>query len=211
MVADPISPGTVAPGQDGLVLADLTATNTYSADRTLNQVTFARTGSGAGTQAEQDGNVRVLHLRWDSNRNGQLDDLSTDPLLGTASFSNGIARFAGFDALIAPGTSERFFLTADVSFAARDGDVLGAQVGSPLDLEFAEPTSVEGTWPTSSAAWIVNGRVAAQIPVLSAGASTLGPGSGPALAFDFQLPGDGYQSDVLNGIRVVNQATPPGR
>jgi|GEM_PF-1450310 len=211
LVADPLSPGTAAPGQQGIVLADFTATNTYTTDRTLNQITFARTGTGAGTQAEQDGNVRVLHLRWDNNRNGQLDDLSTDPLLGTASFSNGIARFGGFDALIAPNTSERFFLTADLSLEARDGDVLGAQVGSPLDLEFAEPTSVDGTWPcTSAAAWIVNGMVAEQIPVLSAGTSTLGPSNGPALAFDFQLPGNGYQADALNGIRVLNagDATP---
>jgi hypothetical protein len=211
VIADPIPPGTAAPGQQGLILEDLTATNTYAADRTLNQVIFVRTGSGAGTQAEQDSNVRVLSLRQDGNHNGQLDDLVTDPLLGTASFSNGLARFDGFDALISAGTSERFFLTADISLGARDGDVIGGQVTGAVNLEFAEPTSVEGTWPcTSGAAWIVNGMVAAQVPVLSGGASTLGPGSGPTLAFDFQLPGNGYQSDALNGIRVVNQgdATP---
>jgi len=109
------------------------------------------------------------------------------------------------------GTSERFFLTADVALNARDGDVIGSQVTSPLDLEFAEPTSVDGTWPASSgAAWTVDGMVAPQISVMSAGASTLGPGSGPALAFDFKLPGNGYQGDALNGIQIVNQgdATP---
>jgi hypothetical protein len=211
VVADPITPGTAAPGRQSLILLDLTATNTYASNRTLNQISFVRTGIGAGTQAEQDGNVRVLHLRQDGNHDGILDDLTTDPLLGTASFSNGIARFGGFEAAIAPGSSERFFLTADVSLSARDGDVMGAAVNSPLDLEFAEPTSIEGTWPsTSGAIWTVDGMVAEQISVPSAGASTLGPGSGPVLAFDFQLPGNGYQSDALNGIRIVNQgdATP---
>ena len=211
VVADPLPAGTATPGEQNLILLDLTATNTYSAVRTLNQITFARAGSGPGTPAEQDGNVRVLHVRWDANHNGQLDDLTTDPLLGTASFVSGLARFEGFDAVIPAGTAERLFLTADVSLTARDGDIVGAQVGSPLDLEFAEPTVVEGTWPANSGGGqTVDGMVAAQLPVLSAGAATLGPGSGPALAFDFQLPGNGYQSDALNGISIVNlgDATP---
>ncbi|HET9232712.1 MAG TPA: hypothetical protein VFP10_01070, partial [Candidatus Eisenbacteria bacterium] len=211
VVAEPVAANTAAPAQDDVLLLDLTATNTYTSDRTLNQITVTNHGSGSGTQAQQDANVRVLQLRWDANRNGLLDDLATDPLLGTASFSDGIARFGGLDAIVPAGETERFYLTAEVSTSARDGDVLGAFVNSPLELVFLEPTSVEGTWPADShAAWTVDGMVAAQITVTSGGTTTLGPGSGPALAFDFELPGNGYESDVLNGIRVINQgdATP---
>jgi hypothetical protein len=205
VVADSVGSGTVAPGAQDLILLDASAANTYSTSRTLNEITFASTGTGAGTRSEQDGNLRVLHLRWDANRNGILDDLVADPLLGTASFANGKVHFAGFNAVVAANTSERFFLTADVSLGASDGDVLGAAITGPLDLVFAEPTALEGVWPvTSAASWKVDGLIADQVRVVSGGASSLGPGSGPDLAFDFQLPGNGYQNDALNGLRVVN-------
>jgi hypothetical protein len=201
--------GTAHPGDRQLPLLQIAATNNYAASRTLTALIVNDLTTGPGTLAERDGEVRLLSLRADGNDDGKLDDLDVDPVLGTGFFQNGQVAFTGLSESIPAGKSRGWFVTADLSAsAARDGDVIGAQVLAPSNAEFAEATSVGGTWPLDSEArWPVDGFVAAQVTNLGAPGATVGPGDGPLVVLDVIVPRNGYASDVLRGVRVTNLGT----
>jgi hypothetical protein len=196
-------------GEAGVPLADVVVTNSYSVPRTLSEVAFTNGTAGPGSRTELDSELDRLSLRYDGNGDGVLGTLAEDPLLGTARFQNGEARFTGVAWQLAAGQSRHIFLTGDLSLTgARDGDVLAASIQEPSQVRFDDSTRVLAAWPVDSGAQAtVEGMTAAQIAVLTTPAVTLGKNEGPALVFDLVLPRNGYENDVLNGLAVVNLGT----
>ncbi len=196
----------VAPGQLGVPLLHLLVTNTYASDRTLSDLVVTDATVGPGTVAERDGEFQSLELRIDADGSGDFVGGAGDPLLASSFFAGGRAAFDNFSFTIPAGTSVGLFVTANVSSSgARDGDLLAVHVAAASDVAFAEGATVAGEFPlTSGAACAVDGMVAAQIKSFGAPATTLGPSEGPALALDVLVPANGYASDVLRGVTVVN-------
>lgn len=200
----PVEPGTVAPGQAGVTLLTLVATNTYSVDKRITGLTVTNSGSGPGTQADRDGELQVLTLRDDQDGDGQLT--ASDPTLGTALFINGRASFGGFTWELKPEKTGRLFVTGDVALlGSSDNDVLSASLQSGADLVFTEPTALSAIFPLGpGASWRVNGMVAAQIDNRGAAPITLASGAGPVPALDVVVHRNGYQDDRLSSLAVIN-------
>lgn len=200
---------SATPGQTDVPLADLVLANSYKNTRTLSEIAFTNGTAGSGSRSELDGELNHVSLRYDGNGNGVLDSVRVDPLLGTAAFLNGEARFTGVGKPFAAGESRHLFLTGDVSLTgAKDGDVLAASILGPSQILFQDTTRVVAVWPLDSGARVaVNGMVAAQTTVQATPGATLGQNEGPALAFDFLLPRNGYTADQLNALHVVNLGT----
>ena len=205
--AVPHAPLTVRPGDRGITVLHLTATNTYATTRTLGRITVTNATAGTGSQSDLDRETALLTLRADGNGNGVLDAVAVDPVLGTAIFSSRHADFAGLAWALAPGQSRHLFVTADVSINdAADGDTLAARVAAALDADFGLPTRVVASWPLDSGTRLrVDGMVSAQVRNFGAPGVSLAPGEGPALALDLLLPRNGYLDDVLQGLTIVNQ------
>ena len=209
LAAVPVPSQSASPGRTGVPLAHVVIENSYAKPRTLTEMGFTNETSGPGSVPELDSELGQLTLRYDGNGDGALGSLAEDPLLGTAHFKDGEARFGGLAWSIAPGEKSQLFLTGDLSLAgARDGDVLAVSVRGASQVGFDDSTRIFANWPLDSGARIsVDGMVAAQIAVFETPGTTLGSGEGPALVMDLLLPRNGYAEDVLEGLRFVNLGT----
>lgn len=208
-----VPPSSGRPGQPGLRLADVVMANSYSVTKTLVEITFTNETTGPGSRSELDSEPSLLSLRFDGNNDGVLGTLVQDPVVGSASFQNGEVRFSsllsGAGVPIGAGQSRHFFVTTDLSLnRARDGDAIGVSIHGASQVRFDDSTRIFAAWPLDSGARVtIDGMVAAQMTLLPTPATTLGKNEGPALAFDFVLPRNGYQDDFLNGLSVVNLGT----
>jgi hypothetical protein len=206
LTTTPVAAATVRPGDRDVLLLNVAATNTYLSSRTLTGLTVTNATGGPGSQANRDGETRLLTLRADGDGDGLLEDPITDPVLGTTIFQAGQGSFGGFSWPLPAGQPSRLFVSADVSLAgASDSDVISLVVADPLDLEFTAATRVAAVWPLDSGARAtIDGMVADQITNTGAPTATIGPSEGPVLALDVTVPRNGYASDVLDTLVVVN-------
>jgi hypothetical protein len=205
VTAMPLPSGQAHPGERGRLVLQLAMTNGYDSERTLRTLVVDDGTTGPGTVQDRDGEIRALILRADQDQNGVLDP-DVDPVVATAVFRGGVAEFTGLSWSIPALQSRQLFVTADLSpTGAADGDVVAGRVTAPSSVGFAEPTAVAANWPVDSGArWTVDGMVAAQAVINPSPSATLAPGDGPILALDLVIPPNGYQSDVLRSVRVVN-------
>ena len=207
LAATAVPSSTARPVQKGVPLADFTITNSYAVSKTLTGISYTNGSTGPGSQSDLDDELDLVSLWYDQDNSGSLG--AQDSLLGTAHIQNGEATFSGLTRSFAPGATRHLFLTGDVSLdRARDGDLLGVSIQSVSQVFFDDSTRVVAGLPLDSGARAsVDGMIAAQISVLPNPAVTLGKNEGPALVFDFILPRNGYQSDVLNGLDLINLGT----
>ena len=205
-ITTPVAADTVRPGDRDVLLLNVAATNTYLSSRTMTGLTVTNATIGTGSQANRDGETRLLTLRADGDGDGSLGDPSTDPVLGTTIFQAGRGSFGGFSWPLPAGQPTRLFVTADVSLTgASDSDALSLVVADPLDVDFSVATRVAAAWPLDSGARAtIDGMVADQITNTGAPTATVGPSEGPVLALDVTVPRNGYASDVLDTLVVVN-------
>lgn len=203
--------GVLAPAQANVPLLHLAARNLYSGGRTLDHLRiYSRCTVKAGAPAGQrDLLVSQLHVRADGNGDGVLGSLDVDPLLGSAVFEDGVATFDGLRWSLAPGALTHLFVTGSLSLsAAADGDTIAAVVGGAADLGFDGTVALVGDWPLDSGArHHVDGMTSLQLANREIPAISLAPGDGPALALDLTVPGNGYATDVLSQLRLVNRGS----
>jgi len=195
-----ISSGTVYPGTSGLQLLHLALTNTYTDAKQLTSlsVTNITAGDASATQADLDGTVAQLFLRWDGDGDGQLDDIATDPLLASGAFFAGRATFAGLTSTLPPGEQVHVFVTADISLlGTAEGDEIAATVTAQPDVGVPGATVI-ASWPLdSNARWDIDGMIAAQISEQPVPVLTLAPDDGPFLALDVTVPaGNADPADI---------------
>lgn len=200
---------TAHPGQSPVSLLHFLVANTYDAPRTLEDLTFTNATTGTGSQAELDSEHNTVYLQQDGDLDGVPDSFAEDPVVASGHFVDGRVSFQSLGLTLGAASLARFFVTSDVSLVhARDGDRLAAVLESDNDLKFSEAVSFAGSFPIdSNANTIVDGMIAAQVTNFGAPAATLGPSEGPLLAFDFGVPSNGYDSDQLRGVTLVNAGT----
>jgi hypothetical protein len=207
----PLNSRTVAPGESRVRLLHLVARNLYADSRTINQITLSNVtvGDPGAGQPELDGTVSQLLLQRDGDGDGQLDPPDIDPIIVATSWENGFATFNGLDWDLAPDLVSHLFVTANVSLlGTADGDLIGAVVGSALDIGFSEVTAVVGAWPLDSEGrYTVDGMVAAQVANPAVPPVSLTANEGPVVALDITVPGNGYLDDTLQSLRLTNLGT----
>ncbi len=208
-----IASQVLAPGQSAVPLMHLWATNLYSGvDQELRGLIVhsdVRGQSGAN-QAQLDSVLAQLNLRRDGNGDGVLGSLGDDPIIAQATFSNGVATFQGIGwSIPADGERHHLFLTGAVSLhRAADGDTIAVSVAQGGDLVFVRPAALVGSWPLDSGArHRVDGMVARQIGTTDVQPVTLTADDGPVAALDVVIPSNGYASDTLTQLNLVNRGS----
>lgn len=207
--AVPVGPATARPGTAGAMVLHLTAKNDYDTVRSIVHLRVTNATRGTGTITDLDREYQRITLRLDGNGDGSLGTLAEDPQVATGLFTGGRANLDGFDWMLAPGTTQHAFVTADLSTGnAADGDSLSVVLTGPLDVGFQQPSTPAALWPLDSGSRVtVDGLVAAQLFSPSASPKTVGSGDGPVRALELLVPANGYRPDVLSGLRVVNLGT----
>jgi WD40 repeat protein len=196
---------TVYPGGPPRKMFSLDIANTSAEAETLLAVGFANATSGPGTPADLDAEFAQMTL---SAQGGApiLPGGSPGPV--PAVFTAGSLVFAGLSAPVAAGDTLRLVVDGGASLAARDGDVLDFELTDPGALVFTRPIPVNGVFPVAPGdSFTVDGMVAAQIELRAVTAGSFSSGSVDNLALDFTLPPNGYESDVLRRLDVVNGGT----
>lgn len=201
--------GTTLPGSKDAILLQFLMTNTYADDRQLESLTFTNTTEALGATAEQeDATCQQVYLVEDSNDNGELDDLTIDTQLASGIFTDGKVVFNGLNMGLIAGSSTRIFITADFGLTTvADGNRIKGHLQSVSDVNIPGSTVV-ATWPLASGSqWTINGMVAEQITNRNVTILTLGPGEGPVLAMDLNIPANGYAADELTGFSFHNEGS----
>ncbi len=207
----PLSSRVVAPGESRLPILHLVARNLYPASRTILQLNLNNitVGDISASQADLDGTMSQLLVQMDGDGDGELDGPEIDPVVVSTTWEDGTATFDGLGWTLAPDEVSHLFITASIDLlGAANGDMIGAVVGSALDVEFSELTAVVGAWPLDSGGrYEVDGMVAAQVANPAVPPVSLTANEGPVLALDITVPGNGYLDDTLQTLRLANLGT----
>ncbi len=200
------SPRVVRPGETAVSVFELVLSNSGVLADTLRSLTFTNQTTGAGNPVERDLDLGTLRLRKDDG-DGVLEP-AQDALVGTATASSGQVRFTNLHASVPALGSARFFLTSDVPLVARDGDALDLSIEASGDVGMAIAVTIGGTFPIRPAGvFTVDGMSAAQLGLHAIPAAALLAGTDENPVLDVTVPANGYQSDVLQRLEIVNLGT----
>jgi hypothetical protein len=195
---------TIYPGDSPRRMFTLDIVNTSAVAETLTTVSFGNTTSGPGAPPDLDAEFAQMTLA--AQGAALLPGGSPGP--ASAVFSADTLAFTGLSAPIAPGDTLHLIVDGGASTTARDGDVLDFELADSNALRFTRLIPVNGTFPVApDDSFTVDGMTAAQIQVHSVTSGSFSSGSVENLALDFTLPSNGYESDVLRRLNVVNIGT----
>lgn len=200
------SPRTVQPAESQVALFRLDLSNHGALADTLTAVTFANHTGGPGGQAELDAELGTLRLARDDGDGVFVP--AQDATVGTASVAGGQIRFVGLHQPIALLDSASFFLVANLSTLARDGDDVDVAIASSADIKLAMALVVNGTFPIDpSGDFPVDGMSAAQVQLHALPSTSVSAGATQNLVLDVTVPPNGYEPDVLQRLEVINLGT----
>ncbi len=201
-----VAGGTARPGDATVPLLAFDLQNGYAATRTLKSVSVTNATGGPGSVAQRDAEIARLALYWDRDADGLVG--AGDSLLSAKAFSGGRATLGNLALEVKPETVERLVATVDVSSTARDGDSLDLRLDSAPDLAFAEPTSIDGTFPVNPAGrLVVDGSVAAQFTPTPIAPRPVAAGDTSVTALDVRIPPNGYAADTLRALSIAQRGT----
>jgi len=179
--------------------------NQSLAPDTLTSLTLTNITAGPGSPEQLDADWSQVLLFVDQP--GPSSDLEQIDFLepGSGQFDGGAITWDGISLPIANGDTLRLVVKGSASLAARDGDVMAATVNSAQDVGVAYRFAPGVSWPLDPQTYLAaDGFGPDQLEVRDVPAGTFGVGSTGNLAFDALLPANGYETDVLNQLRVVN-------
>lgn len=188
-------PAVLRKGGGGVEVLRIVLANDGSSDETLQAMLVHDATFGLGSTSDFDASWSELVL---------FDAISGSELART-DMSAGIALFSGFSREL--GRSERMELAveAGASLQARDGDLLDLLLEGASDLSFVSGESAVGAWPLNPAGrFAADGMVAQRVLVDPLPAPGILAGSTRNLVLSFVVPSNGYASDVLEKINLVN-------
>lgn len=202
----PLAAASPHPGDHNVPLLRLRLVNSTLQPVTLDSVRVENASSGAGSGAELDGTFAAIRVYADDG-NGVVDAWDTALAEGPG-FSSGVLVTA-LDATISVGTPYNLLVTCDIdSFCAADLDTVRVRVADANALQFNSPQTVKADFPLVTAATrVIDGMLRHQIIVHASADSTVITSPSDNLVFDFELTGNGYQSDTLRTLRLINDGT----
>ena len=193
---------TIRPADPPVDLFGIRITNPSASSERITAVQFHSRVTGPGSQAELDAEWSELSL-WKSAGvpAGWVE-------IATAEVASGVALFDGLSAAIASGAALDLVVRGGASVAARDGDLLDLRVEGSGDLTFDRTVPTQASWPLDPAgSFSVDGMVREQIDIQPIYDREEIAGTDGVLVFDFTVPANGYEVDILQQIRVENLGT----
>ncbi|MCP4545044.1 MAG: DUF11 domain-containing protein [bacterium] len=178
----------------------LTFVNNTGLPDTLQGFTIHNLSSGAGTREQLDASWTELLLESPPS----INDVS-DTDRASANFEDGVFTFGELNVPLPAGALVEVDIFSGASILARDGDVLDMGLIEAADLVLARGSPLEIDWPISPPEQhIVDGLTSHQIAIKPLGSRNLMTNSTHNLVLNAVLPGNGYESDVLNKINLYN-------
>ncbi|MGH7724332.1 MAG: DNRLRE domain-containing protein [Candidatus Eiseniibacteriota bacterium] len=200
------TPGSLRPGSKETLLLTLRSINQYPEIRTLTSLVLANRTVGPGNREALDAELGELVLHRDDG-NGVFDPGQDKEILRTSAI-DGAVTFAPLEEKLGELATDRLFVAIDAPRSMRDGDLLDLEVTGAFDVTFESPVTFRNAWPVGAPGGLtVDGMTAVQITAFPVGPAALHPGTTDQLALDVLLPPNGYVTDMLTRVAVVNQGT----
>lgn len=203
-ISIPMQSDTIPPGTRAQMLLAFAIYNGYADQNTAFQgIAFSNASQSYSTPAFADSELGQVSLYFDVD-NDRL--WGADSLIGTGYFSNGRLQIFGFDALLSVRTLSYFFLTADISTDAIDGDIVAASINSFSDFQFSQEVNIDGDMPLSRGGIIMlDGSIGEQYESLSLSPRTVSPGDSSITLLAFKPAVNGNLADYLTGLIIENK------
>jgi hypothetical protein len=199
---------TALPGEPDIQCFTLRLTSNLVLPVTVGRIEFTNRSAGPGTQAQLDAELGHPRLYSDDG-DGVLEPGGADGLpLAEASAAGGVLVFAPLNVTVPALGSVTLLVGTDVPLNARDGDNLDLAIEAASDLTFEPQVGTRNSWPVDPPGAIApDGISAAQIAVTPVASANILAGTRHNLAFSVVLPPNGYQSDRLEALALVNTGT----
>ena len=206
----PITPRTITPGTSTGPITAMKLVNGYSAAAYLDSLSFALIAAdpNGATQNELDSQVDSVQLYLTSDNVIVID--ANDSLLASSLISGGTGTFildnlpvAGF------GGEVRLVMVAWLNlYHAKNGNTLNLAVSSNADIYFNAPLSIDGEFPlTNPGNFIIETYPSEAVDVFDIDAGAYYGGQSNRPIFNFSLPSDGYDGDMLSSLTLRNLGT----
>ena len=194
---------TLNPGGAAVTVLELLLVNACAEAETLKTLTLHNATAGPGAPAQLDADWAPLTLL--SQHFAIADGDEPIQPRATATMAGGTASFAGLNLGFAVGDTLLLRVRGGAALAARDSDRLDLRLVEPADLGFAAPCSLAAAWPLAPAGdFPVDGMAAAQVRLEPPGNAILMTGAENTLVMDLLVPANGYATDRLQKLNVVN-------
>ncbi|HUU44748.1 MAG TPA: hypothetical protein VM118_03355, partial [Acidobacteriota bacterium] len=211
----PIAGHTLIPGEHSGPILGLSLTNNSgtAADLDSLHLTLVAADPDGATQAQLDSQIDSVML-W-LKRDADYSKLSADDsLLAVSAISEGAAAF-DLRTLRIAANGGRVGVTATVAVSrinGKNGNEIGLRLNAATDLFFNGAVLITGDFPLENAgAFTIDAFPAAAMTVNPMAGRTLFSGQNNQAVLDFELPRDGYSSDYLSRLRLVNRGTSEGK
>jgi parallel beta-helix repeat protein len=209
VIAIPVAGGELIPGQESDAMLAARITNTYSSAVVVDSVEFALAAvdHDGATQDQLDSQIDsvFLFITRSADNSSVLDSL-----VATATLTNGVVKFATGGLTIAGnGGALTVALSAAISLRnAKNGNTIGFMFEDGGHIWCTPGVAVAGTFPiTNSKTFTVNAFPAAAVIVNTLAGRSLFGGQVDQMVLDFELPRNGYDTDALYQVRVINRGT----
>ncbi len=202
----PLGNQTIRPAGDETPVAEFRIDNYFGTSKTITAVNIRDISTGAGTADELAANMIEARIYVDCDGDSLLS--GSDSLLAASSYSSTDMSLSIPSIEIPADSGLTFIVTATSALRARDGDTVDVALIPGVDIETADLTMVAGP-PLSNSLGVttIDGMVAAQIAVDSTGNHIIRVSDSLLPCMTIDLPPNGYRSDTLAAITIVNLGT----
>ncbi len=202
-----ITPRDVTPGESTGPVMAVEMINGYAVTAYLDSLYFSleATDPDDATLAQLDSQIDSVQLYLTSDDNIIID--ANDSLLASSQITDGSGKFLlnnlpidGF------GGGARLVPVPWLNlYNAKDGNTINFSVASDDDIYFSAPVTISGTFPlTNPGVFTISAFPAAAVNVFDIDQGAYYGGQTNRPIFNFDLPSNGYSSDILSGLTLTN-------
>ncbi|HVP57933.1 MAG TPA: hypothetical protein VMU02_07520 [bacterium] len=205
----PVPARDLVPGGPSGPMLCLEFTNTYTSAVRLDSLRLdcAAADPGGATRQELDSQIERVSLYLDRDGEYLLHGPS-DTLLGTGLLANGCVTLKPSGLSLPQGGSVTVFVEADLSLEnCKNANTVSFSVPAAERIALNKPAPISGAFPLRNPEDFPIDIFPARAAAVNAvdDASLFG-GQTNRLVFDFELPSNGYDQDVLASITITNIA-----
>ncbi len=201
----------LTPGSNSGPLLAIEMVNSYISSFGFDSVriNIGAVDPGGASQVQLDNQFDSLLLYI--NRDGDFETMSAaDSLIATALIQDGTALFGTAGLSIAGGGGELELFAAAMLDAdnCKNGNLVRPEVNDSTDFYFAQPIYIEGSFPlTNQNYFIINNFPSGNMIINNVNNHIVYGGQTNQPALDFVLPPNGYASDSLASLRIIDNGT----
>ncbi len=201
----------LTPGSNSGPLLAIEIVNSYISSINLDSVriNINAVDPGGASQTQLDGQFDSLLLYI--NRDGDFETMSAaDSLIATTLIQDGTALFGTSGLSIAGGGGKLELFAAAMLDAdnCKNGNLVKPEVNDSTDFYFTQPIFIEGSFPlTNENYFIINNFPSGNVIINNVNNHIVYGGQTNQPALDFVLPPNGYASDSLASLRIIDNGT----